>query len=114
MVDLMYCFVWFLIVSVLICYFTVDLPIDDAWSGNVKEQCVKMVDHTPLSEQQVAQLMRSLILVEQVRTHPFHLTDMLCFCLVFFSLQLLSVINFKFRLLLPLPRVWSQGPWPPI
>lgn len=47
-------------------YFTVDLPIDDAWSGRIQEQCVKMVDHTPLSEQQVAQLMRSLILVEQV------------------------------------------------
>uniref|UniRef100_H3C6C4 Uncharacterized protein n=1 Tax=Tetraodon nigroviridis TaxID=99883 RepID=H3C6C4_TETNG len=41
-----------------------DLPID-AWSGRIQEQCVRMVDHTPLSEQQVAQLMRSLILVEQ-------------------------------------------------
>lgn len=46
-------------------YFAVDLPFD-AWSGRIQEQCVKMVDHTPLSEQQVAQLMRSLILVEQV------------------------------------------------
>lgn len=51
-------------------YFTVDLPIDEAWSGRIQEQCVKMVDHTPLSEQQVAQLMRSLILVEQVRISP--------------------------------------------
>lgn len=66
MVGLMCCFVWSLIVSVLNFYFTVELPIDDAWSGKVKEQCVKMVDHTPLSEQQVEQLMRSLILVEQV------------------------------------------------
>lgn len=88
MVDLMCCFVWSLIVSVLIFYFTVNLPIDDAWGGNVKEQCVKMVDHTPLSEQQVAQLMRSLILVEQVQTHPFHLTDMLCCCFVFFLITI--------------------------
>lgn len=47
-------------------YCTVDFPIDDAWSRRIQEQCVKMVDHSPLSEQQVAQLMRSLILVEQV------------------------------------------------
>lgn len=47
-------------------YFTEDFPIDDTWSNRIQEQCVKMVDHTPLSEQQVAQLMRSLILVEQV------------------------------------------------
>lgn len=45
------------------------MPID-AWGGRIQEQCVKMVDHSPLSEQQVAQLMRSLILVEQVRILP--------------------------------------------
>lgn len=36
----------------------------------MQEQCEKMADHTPLSEQQVAQLMRSLILVEQVGFSP--------------------------------------------
>lgn len=56
-----------------------DLPIDDAWSGRVQEQCEKMADHTPLSEQQVAQLMSSLILVEQVGFSP--ISDDQCFCL---------------------------------
>ncbi|TNM94419.1 hypothetical protein fugu_002595 [Takifugu bimaculatus] len=43
-----------------------DLPVDDAWSGRMQEQCEKMADHTPLSEQQVAQLMRSLILEPRI------------------------------------------------
>lgn len=38
----------------------------DLWSGRIQEQCEKMDEHqTPLSKQQLVQLIRSLILVEQ-------------------------------------------------
>ncbi|XP_030007189.1 uncharacterized protein LOC115431074 [Sphaeramia orbicularis] len=38
----------------------------DLWSGRIHEQCEKMDEHhTPLSKQQLVQLIRSLILVEQ-------------------------------------------------
>lgn len=38
----------------------------DLWSGRIQEQCEKMDEqHTPLSKQQLVQLVRSLILVEQ-------------------------------------------------
>lgn len=44
-----------------------DLSIDGMWSGRIEEQCEKMDEHhTPLSKQQLVQLIRSLILVEQV------------------------------------------------
>lgn len=44
-----------------------DLSIDGVWSGRIEEQCEKMDEHhTPLSKQQLVQLIRSLILVEQV------------------------------------------------
>ncbi|XP_071321078.1 uncharacterized protein [Trachinotus anak] len=43
-----------------------DLPIGGMWSGRIEEHCEKMDDHhTPLSKQQLVQLIRSLILVEQ-------------------------------------------------
>ncbi|XP_018516500.1 uncharacterized protein LOC108873001 [Lates calcarifer] len=43
-----------------------DLPIGGVWSGRIEEQCEKMDEHhTPLSKQQLVQLIRSLILVEQ-------------------------------------------------
>ena len=41
------------------------------WSRGIQEQCEKMDEHhTPLSKQQLVQLIRSLILVEQVSIHP--------------------------------------------
>ncbi len=47
--------------------FAVDLSIGGVWSGAIEEQCEKMDEHhTPLSKQQLVQLIRSLILVEQV------------------------------------------------
>ncbi|XP_035533667.1 uncharacterized protein LOC118339947 [Morone saxatilis] len=43
-----------------------DLSIGGVWSGGIEEQCEKMDDHhAPLSKQQLVQLIRSLILVEQ-------------------------------------------------
>ncbi|AWO95678.1 GI11910 product from transcript GI11910-RA [Scophthalmus maximus] len=45
---------------------SLDLPIGGVWSGRLEEQCEKMDEHqTPLSKQQLVQLIRSLILVEQ-------------------------------------------------
>lgn len=44
----------------------------DLWSGRIQEQCEKMDEqHTPLSKQQLVQLVRSLILVEQVINSTF-------------------------------------------
>ncbi|XP_026157610.1 uncharacterized protein LOC113127350 isoform X2 [Mastacembelus armatus] len=44
---------------------SLDLPIGGVWTGRL-EHCEKMDEHqTPLSKQQLAQLIRSLILVEQ-------------------------------------------------
>lgn len=58
----------FLIISLC---FLVDLSIGGVWSGRIEEQCEKMAEHhTPLSKQQFAQLIRSLILVEQVSVLP--------------------------------------------
>lgn len=49
------------------CVFAVDLSISGLWSGGIEEHCEKMDEHhTPLSKQQLVQLIRSLILVEQV------------------------------------------------
>lgn len=46
-----------------------DLSISGLWSGRIEEQCAKMDEHhTPLSKEQVAQLIRSLIVAEQVFT----------------------------------------------
>lgn len=46
-----------------------DLSIGGLWSGRIEEQCAKMDEHhTPLSKEQVAQLIRSLIVAEQVFT----------------------------------------------
>nr|XP_020447804.1 uncharacterized protein LOC109955733 [Monopterus albus] len=43
-----------------------DLSIGGVWSGRTEEHCDKMDEHhTPLSKQQLVQLIRSLILVEQ-------------------------------------------------
>ncbi|KAL7370297.1 hypothetical protein ABVT39_025123 [Epinephelus coioides] len=45
---------------------SLDLSIGGVWSGRIEEQCDKMDEpHTPLSKQQLVQLIRSLILVEQ-------------------------------------------------
>ncbi|XP_047432654.1 uncharacterized protein LOC125000931 [Mugil cephalus] len=45
---------------------SLDLSIGGVWRGRLEEQCEKMDDHpTPLSKQQIVQLIRSLILVEQ-------------------------------------------------
>ncbi|XP_068446992.1 uncharacterized protein [Clinocottus analis] len=45
---------------------SLDLSIGSMWSGRIEEQCEKMDEHhTPLSKQQLVQLIRSLILVEQ-------------------------------------------------
>ncbi|XP_060888805.1 uncharacterized protein LOC132959648 [Labrus mixtus] len=45
---------------------SLDLSIGGMWSGRLEEQCEKMDEqHTPLSQQQLVQLIRSLILVEQ-------------------------------------------------
>ncbi|XP_042260290.1 uncharacterized protein LOC121891790 isoform X2 [Thunnus maccoyii] len=45
---------------------SLDLSINGVWSGRIEEQCEKMDEHhTPLSKQQLVQLIRSLILVEQ-------------------------------------------------
>uniref|UniRef100_UPI0037E7C988 uncharacterized protein n=1 Tax=Semicossyphus pulcher TaxID=241346 RepID=UPI0037E7C988 len=45
---------------------SLDLSIRGVWSGRLEEQCEKMDEHhTPLSKQQLVQLIRSLILVEQ-------------------------------------------------
>ncbi|XP_054480068.1 uncharacterized protein LOC129111930 [Anoplopoma fimbria] len=45
---------------------SLDLSIGGLWSGRIEEQCEKMDEHhTPLSKQQLVQLIRSLILVEQ-------------------------------------------------
>lgn len=53
----------------IICVFAVDLSIGGVWSKRLEEQCEKMEEHhTPLSKQQLVQLIRSLILVEQVHT----------------------------------------------
>lgn len=45
---------------------SLDLSIGGVWSKRLEEQCEKMEEHhTPLSKQQLVQLIRSLILVEQ-------------------------------------------------
>ncbi|KAK5847838.1 hypothetical protein PBY51_016935 [Eleginops maclovinus] len=45
---------------------SLDLSIGGVWSKRIEEQCEKMDEHhTPLSQQQLVQLIRSLILVEQ-------------------------------------------------
>lgn len=45
---------------------SLDLAVGGAWRGRLEEQCEKMDQHhTPLSKQQLVQLIRSLILVEQ-------------------------------------------------
>lgn len=45
---------------------SLDLSIGGVWSGAMEEQCEKMDDqHAPLNKQQLVQLIRSLILVEQ-------------------------------------------------
>ncbi|TNN47705.1 hypothetical protein EYF80_042082 [Liparis tanakae] len=45
---------------------SLDLSISGVWSERIEEQCEKMDEHhTPLSKQQLVQLIRSLILVEQ-------------------------------------------------
>lgn len=45
---------------------SLDLSIGGMWRGGLEEQCEKMDEHpTPLSKQQLVQLIRSLILVEQ-------------------------------------------------
>ncbi|KAI3365959.1 hypothetical protein L3Q82_009791, partial [Scortum barcoo] len=45
---------------------SLDLSIGGVWSGAMEEQCEKMDEqHAPLSKQQLVQLIRSLILVEQ-------------------------------------------------
>ncbi|XP_031708090.1 uncharacterized protein LOC116386195 [Anarrhichthys ocellatus] len=45
---------------------SLDLSIGGVWSGRIVEQCEKMDEHhIPLSKQQLVQLIRSLILVEQ-------------------------------------------------
>ncbi|XP_034469118.1 uncharacterized protein LOC117778028 [Hippoglossus hippoglossus] len=45
---------------------SLDLPIGGVWTGRIVEQCEKMDEHqAPLSKQQLVQLIRSLILVEQ-------------------------------------------------
>ncbi|XP_029925207.1 uncharacterized protein LOC115371793 isoform X2 [Myripristis murdjan] len=45
---------------------SLDSTVSGMWSGRIEEQCDKMEDHqTPLSNQQLVQLIRSLILVEQ-------------------------------------------------
>ncbi|TKS66305.1 hypothetical protein D9C73_000361 [Collichthys lucidus] len=45
---------------------SLDLSIGGLWSAGIEDQCDKMDDHhTPLSKQQLVQLIRSLILVEQ-------------------------------------------------
>ncbi|XP_074483392.1 uncharacterized protein LOC141763041 isoform X2 [Sebastes fasciatus] len=45
---------------------SLDLSIGGLWSGRLEEQCDKMDEHhTPLTKQQLVQLIRSLILVEQ-------------------------------------------------
>lgn len=51
--------------------FAVELSIGGVWSRSIEEQCDKMDEHhTPLSKQQLVQLIRSLILVEQVSILP--------------------------------------------
>ncbi|KAM3585606.1 uncharacterized protein V6R79_022568 [Siganus canaliculatus] len=45
---------------------SLDLSVGGVWSGRLEDQCEKMDEpHTPLSKQQLVQLIRSLILVEQ-------------------------------------------------
>ncbi|XP_034533300.1 uncharacterized protein LOC117808005 [Notolabrus celidotus] len=45
---------------------SLDLSIGGVWTRRIEEQCEKMDEHpTPLSKQQLVQLIRSLILVEQ-------------------------------------------------
>ncbi|XP_028991519.1 uncharacterized protein LOC114846704 [Betta splendens] len=45
---------------------SLNLSIDGLWRGRLEEQCEKMDEHhSPISNQQLAQLIRSLILVEQ-------------------------------------------------
>ncbi|XP_076008571.1 uncharacterized protein LOC143002380 [Genypterus blacodes] len=45
---------------------SLDSDISGSWSGTLEEQCEKMEEqHTPLSNQQLVQLIRSIILVEQ-------------------------------------------------
>ncbi|KAF7653984.1 hypothetical protein LDENG_00076080 [Lucifuga dentata] len=45
---------------------SLDADIGGGWNGRIEEQCEKMEEHhTPLSNQQLVQLIRSLILVEQ-------------------------------------------------
>ncbi|XP_022068178.1 uncharacterized protein LOC110963952 [Acanthochromis polyacanthus] len=45
---------------------SLDLSIGGVWRGGIEEHCEKMDEpHTPLSKQQLVQLIRSLILVEQ-------------------------------------------------
>ncbi|XP_041822359.1 uncharacterized protein LOC121627500 isoform X2 [Chelmon rostratus] len=45
---------------------SLELSIGGVWSRSIEEQCDKMDEHhTPLSKQQLVQLIRSLILVEQ-------------------------------------------------
>ena len=51
----------------------VDLSIGGMWRGRIEDQCEKMEEHpTPLSKQQLVQLIRSLILVEQVLAVIIH------------------------------------------
>ncbi|XP_061571714.1 uncharacterized protein LOC133425069 [Cololabis saira] len=45
---------------------SLDLSIGEMWRGRIEDQCEKMEEHpTPLTKQQLVQLIRSLILVEQ-------------------------------------------------
>ncbi|XP_058477874.1 uncharacterized protein LOC131448997 [Solea solea] len=54
-----------------------DLPIGGVWSGRLEMQSEKMDEqHTPLSKQQLVQLIRSLILVEQSQEPRNMVSDM--------------------------------------
>lgn len=70
----------------------------------MQEQCEKMADHTPLSEQQVAQLMRSLILVEQVGFSPIS-DDQTCVS----QAKILSVAA-NYHMLIYIPESRAQDP----
>lgn len=61
-----------------------DLSIGEMWRGGIEDQCAKMEEHpTHLSKQQLVQLIRSLILVEQVLASLFYLFFILLFICVF-------------------------------
>ncbi|XP_027867442.1 uncharacterized protein LOC114141169 [Xiphophorus couchianus] len=58
---------------------SLDLSFGGVWGERIEDQCEKMDDHpTPLSKQQLVQLIRSLILVGQSQEPKMVATDLKC------------------------------------